>query len=61
MPVLRVGDYSISAAIADGAQDDHVQHHWVHDALMIKAESSSVCFGLFGVMMTDIRLQVSNA
>jgi len=61
MPVLRVGDYSIGVAIADGAQDDHVQHHWVHDALMFKAESSSVCFGLFGVMMTDVRLQVSNA
>jgi lipopolysaccharide transport system ATP-binding protein len=61
MPVLRVGDYSVSVAIADGAQDEHVQHHWVHDALMIKAQSSSVCFGLFGVMMTDIRLRVSSA
>lgn len=30
-PMLRNGSYMFSPAIADGTQDTHVQHHWVHD------------------------------
>jgi len=58
MPVLPVGDYSMQVAIADGTQDTHVQHHWIHDALLLKSHSSSVRTGLVGVPMTDIKLRV---
>lgn len=34
MPDLAPGKYSISPAFASGTQMDHVQHHWVNDALM---------------------------
>lgn len=57
MPVLPVGDYSISVAVAEGTQEDHIQHHWIHDALIIKAHHSSVCHGLIGVPMTSIELR----
>lgn len=57
MPVLPVGDYSISVAIAEGTQQDHVQHHWIHDALVFKAHHSSVCHGLIGVPMSSIELR----
>lgn len=57
MPVLPVGDYSISPAIAEGTQQDHVQHHWIHDALIFKVQSSSVCLGLIGVPMGNIELR----
>jgi lipopolysaccharide transport system ATP-binding protein len=56
LPVLPTGDYSISVAIADGSQDSHVQHHWMHDALVIKVHASSVCFGLVGIPMKKITL-----
>ena len=56
MPVLPAGDYSITVAVADGTQLDHVQHHWVHDALALKSHSSSVCQGLIGVPMSRIDL-----
>ncbi len=58
MPLLPTGDYSISAAIADGSQDNHVQLHWLHEALIVKAHASSVCFGLVGIPMKNITLKV---
>lgn len=56
MPILPMGDYSITAAIAEGTQENHVQHHWIHDALLLKSHSSSVCTGLVGIPMANIRI-----
>ena len=33
LPLLPPGDYSIAVAVADGHQQEHVQHEWIHDAL----------------------------
>lgn len=57
MPVLPKGNYSINAAVAEGTQDDHVQLHWIHDALIFKSESTSVSTGLMGVPMRVIALE----
>ena len=57
-PVLPSGDYSLSPAIAEGTQENHIQHHWIHDALMIRVHSSSVCMGLVGLPMKDISLEI---
>lgn len=35
-PNLTTGSYTVSAAIASGTQEDHQQHSWVHDALIIQ-------------------------
>jgi lipopolysaccharide transport system ATP-binding protein len=56
MPVMPLGEYTISVAIADGSQASHIQHHWLHDALAFKVHSSSVCLGLIGVPMINIGL-----
>lgn len=40
MPYIRNGEYTISPAIAEGTQDNHTQHHWIHDALVFKVQSS---------------------
>jgi lipopolysaccharide transport system ATP-binding protein len=57
MPVMPVGDYAIAVAVADGTQQDHVQHHWIHEALMFKVHSSMVCFGLIGLPMSRIEMR----
>ena len=57
LPVLPTGDYSIAVALADGSQDTHVQHHWMHDALMVRVHASSICFGLIGIPMRKITLR----
>lgn len=59
MPILPSGDYSVHVAIANGTQNQHVQHHWIHDAVLFKSESSSVATGLIGIPMQHIRLDVS--
>ncbi len=56
LPLLPTGDYSIAVALADGSQDSHVQHHWIHDALIVQVHASSVCQGLVGVPMKTIKL-----
>jgi lipopolysaccharide transport system ATP-binding protein len=59
MPVLPRGDYSVNVAVANGTQEDHVQQHWIHDALLFKSESSSVSTGLLGIPMRSIELEAS--
>jgi lipopolysaccharide transport system ATP-binding protein len=56
MPFLPVGDYSVCVAVAEGSQQNHVQHHWIHDALFFKSQSSSVASGLVGIPMLKIEL-----
>jgi lipopolysaccharide transport system ATP-binding protein len=57
MPLLPSGDYSITVAIANGSQETHEQHHWIHDAVIFKSETSSVATGLIGIPMHEIKLQ----
>jgi len=60
MPRLQAGSYSITVAVAEGDQDDHVQHHWIHDAVFFKSESTSVAGGLIGIPMKEIKLDVED-
>lgn len=56
MPRLPSGDYSTVVAVSDGTQNDHVVLHWVHDGLHFKSLCSSVCSGLIGIPMREIKL-----
>lgn len=47
MPRLHPGEYTMHAAVADGTQDEHVQHQWFHNALTI----TSFYHGKTGVMV----------
>jgi lipopolysaccharide transport system ATP-binding protein len=58
MPILPPGDYTVSAAVADGTQEEHVQHHWIHDAVVLRSISSSVSTGLVGIPMENIVLKI---
>lgn len=59
MPVLPNGEYAVSPAIANGTQLEHQQLHWIHDALILKVQSSSVILGLVGLPMKNVDLRVS--
>ncbi len=58
MPILPVGEYSLTIALAEGSQQEHVQHHWIHDAVLLKSHSSSVSTGLVGIPMQTIRIHI---
>lgn len=55
LPMLPNGDYSFTVALAEGSQESHLQHHWMHDALVIRVHASSIDQGLVGVPMKKIQ------
>jgi len=59
MPILAAGDYAIGAAVADGTQLSHVQHHWIHEALLVTSVSGSLSTGLMGIPMREVSLSVA--
>jgi lipopolysaccharide transport system ATP-binding protein len=59
MPILAPGDYTLTVAVAEGTQAEHVQHVWVHDALAFKSHSSSQATGLVGVPGLEASLAVT--
>ncbi len=59
MPVMQPGDYSIAVAVANGSQSSHVQHQWMHDSLIIRIHNDSICFGVVGIPMQSIELEVT--
>lgn len=58
LPLLPSGDYSVSPAIASGTQEDHIQHHWLHDAMIVRVHAQTPCLGLIGVSMKKMRLRI---
>lgn len=58
MPILPKGDYSVCAAIAVGTNGTHTQLEWVHDAMILRSESSSATTGLIGIPMQNIGIRI---
>lgn len=56
MPYLPAGDYMFAVACACGTQAEHVQHHWMHEALAFKSQATHVAGGLIGIPMQAIEL-----
>lgn len=60
MPILERGDYAVGTAVAEGSQEEHVQHHWRHESLLLTSVSTSLCTGLMGIPMQRIELRVTS-
>jgi lipopolysaccharide transport system ATP-binding protein len=58
LPLLARGDYSICAAIASGTPLCHVQHHWIHDALLFTVHATSLTGVLVGIPTRKITFSV---
>lgn len=59
MPYLNAGDYAVTAAIAEGTEASHVQHHWLDEALLFHVPTSHFAHGLVGIPMINISLSGS--
>lgn len=57
-PALPNGDYTISMSVADGTLEDHVQLHWLHDAMGIKSQGIADLSGMVGVAMAEVKLSI---
>ncbi|WP_234679583.1 ABC transporter ATP-binding protein [Bradyrhizobium monzae] len=60
LPMLPNGQYAVMASLADGDRHDNIQHHWMHDALIVNVASSKVRYGLVGIPFERVELQVKN-
>lgn len=57
LPMLPNGQYVLMASLADGDLYNNVQHHWLHDALVITVLSSKVRWGLVGLQFKRVNLR----
>jgi len=58
LPMLPNGEYSMMVSLANGDINNHVQHHWLHDALIINVSSSEVRWGLVGIKFDEVKLEI---
>lgn len=59
LPMLPNGQYVVMASLADGDLFNNIQHHWLHDALVLNVSSSKVRWGLVGVPFSHVSLTTS--
>lgn len=57
LPMLQNGQYAVMASLADGNLHENIQHHWLHDALVITVASSRVRWGLVGAKFEKVNLR----
>jgi lipopolysaccharide transport system ATP-binding protein len=60
MPIFIQGDYSINIAVADGIGDDHVQHHWLNDAMALHSLNSHLAHGICGLQDLSMSITISS-
>jgi len=58
LPMLPNGQYAVMASVANGDRYENIQHHWMHDALIINVSSSKVRYGLVGIPFEQVALEV---
>lgn len=58
-PFLKNGKYFFSPAIAEGTQENHVQHNWVYDAYIVNIvnQDQNACMGWY-FLLKDVSLSV---
>jgi lipopolysaccharide transport system ATP-binding protein len=56
--MLSNGQYAVMASVANGNLYENVQHHWMHDALIINVSSSKVRYGLVGISFELATIEV---
>ncbi|RBJ38626.1 ABC transporter ATP-binding protein [Xanthomonas oryzae] len=61
LPRLIRGEYSLDVALAEGPGDDHVQHHWLHDAIVLTAINSQLVHGISGAQPLSVSVRYSNS
>lgn len=57
-PMLPNGQYSVMVSVADGDLVNHIQHNWLHDALILNVSSSKIKYGLVGIQFGEISMAI---
>ena len=59
MPILLQGDYSINVAVAEGLGHDHVQHHWINDAMILHSLKCRLIHGICGLKNLSMAIHIN--
>ncbi|ENM5901504.1 ABC transporter ATP-binding protein [Vibrio mimicus] len=54
MPRFAPGTYSVAVAIASGTPNQHIQHHWIHEAIIFTSLTDIDSGIMFSIPMKDI-------
>lgn len=57
LPMLPNGQYVVMASVANGDYQENIQHHWMHDALVVNVFSSKVRYGLVGIPFSRVEME----
>jgi lipopolysaccharide transport system ATP-binding protein len=60
LPFLQSGEYSVTAAVASGTLEQHVQHHWLHDSMIFKVHSPFRNGVMVAIPMRSITLEIED-
>ena len=60
LPLLPMGEYSVSVSLASGNQEEHEILHWKNDAMIITSRCRLIASGLAGVPMHSITMNITN-
>ena len=60
LPMLPNGQYAVFASVAEGDLYNNVQHHLLHDALIVNVSSSKIRWGLVGIAFESVLLEACN-
>ena len=58
MPILISGEYTLNVAAAQGIGDDHIQHCWINDALVLHSIKSRLVHGICGLQQLQMELKI---
>lgn len=58
LPLLPNGDYSMTVSVAEGDPIANTQHHWLHDAVILKVSSPTLRYGLVGIPFESVKMNV---
>lgn len=58
LPLLPTGEYTVDVMISEVNGNNQIQHHWAHDALLLKAHASAIAMGIVGLPMRNISICV---
>lgn len=61
LPMLPNGQYAVMASVACGTLHNNIQHHYLHEALILTVSNATVRWGLVGIRFTRIRMEASDA
>ena len=61
LPRLARGEYSLDVALAEGPGDDHVQHHWLHDVIVLTAINAQLVHGISGAQPLAVSFSTSHS